>query len=148
MMNLQLRQIEIPTKAGVISAPATNKIDEIPYLAVTMSNFGRFEVTHVPSGCRIVGGFERAVNAFVAMAEVQLALDELGIDLSQNNYDKLRADIIAKDKECKIIGMTFREWITLSVTIGAFGGEFPWESEDDSPYCRFEELMNKLKNTE
>ena len=140
----QQRQIEVPTKVGVLSVPATNATDEIPNLAVTMTTFGLFEVTHVPSGFRLVGNFERAVNAFVAMAQIQLALNELEIDSSQNG-DDFRAEIMEKNKECKSLGMTFRQWIGLHATIGNFSGEFPWEGADEGPHAELEKLMAQLK---
>lgn len=141
----QQRQIDVPTTEGVISVPATNTTDEIPNLAVTMTRFGLFEVTHVPSGFRLVGDFERAVNALVAMAELQLALNELEIDTSQNS-DNFRAEIMKKDKDCESLGMSIRQWIGLHTTVGNFCGEFPWESYDESPHAELEKLMTKLKN--
>ncbi|UPR55263.1 hypothetical protein ITG09_24375 (plasmid) [Vibrio cyclitrophicus] len=142
---MEQRRLEIATKVGVLSVPATNAIKEIPFLAVTMTQFGLFEVTHVPSGYRLVGDFERAVNAYVAMAEAQLALNELKVDSSLDG-ELFKSDLIAKDKECEILGMSFRQWMGLHAAIGGFSSEFPWEGDEDSPHSTLKNLMNKLKD--
>lgn len=139
------RQIEVPTEKGRILVPATNHVEETPYLAVTMCVFGQFEVTHVPSGFRLIGGYERAVNAFVSMAQLQLALNELGIDASGSN-EAFKAQIAEKDKSCESLGMSLREWIALNTTIGNFCSEFPWETDEEGPHAELEKLMKQLKN--
>src|ERR1044071_8429468 len=54
-----------------------------PGLAVTQHHFGHFEVTHVPSGKRVVGPWERMASAKVVLAELAVCFDwsreELGI---------------------------------------------------------------------
>ncbi|MEZ8869523.1 hypothetical protein AB6D94_07715 [Vibrio sp. 10N.247.310.56] len=138
------RQIKVPTKVGVLSVPATKATEEIPNLAVTMTTFGTFEVTHVPSGFLLVGDFERAVNAFVAMAQIQLALNEMEIDSSQSG-DLFKSDIMARNRELESLGMTFRQWVGLHKTIGCFSGEFPWENSEEGPHAELEKLISQLK---
>lgn len=138
------RQIEVKTKNGNLLVPASKSVIEIPDLAVTMTNFGSFEVTHVKSGLCLIAGFERCVNAYVAMAEMQSAFDELGIDSSKAG-DEFRMEILSKDKESESLGMTIMQWLSIQAQIGSFSGEFPWESEGDSPHFKLEDLMNKLK---
>lgn len=138
------RNIEVPTEKGLVFVPASNHCDYTPYLAVTMCVFGQFEVTHVPSGRRLIGGFERAVNAFVSMLELQLAINELGIDASGDN-DAFRSEINAKDKQCETLGMTIKQWIGINTTIGNICSEFPWETDEEGPHSTLEKLMNQLK---
>ena len=139
------RNIEVPTENGLVCVPASNHCDETPYFAITMCTFGSFEVTHVPSGRRIIGGFERAVSAFVCMLELQLAINELSIDAS-GDYDAVRAEIKGKDRHCDAFnGLTIREWIGLNSTIGNICSEFPWETEQEGPHSELKKLMEKLK---
>ena len=138
------RQIKVATQDGMIPVPTTNETPETPYLAVTMTVFGQFEVTHVPSGLRLVGGFERAVNAFVSMLSLQLAFNELSIDAS-GSQDDVKAELKEKDKECESLGMTIRQWIALNTTVGNFCSEFPWETDEEGPHAELRKLMAKLK---
>lgn len=140
---MNLRQLEIVTKVGTLTVPAADAITQVPHLAVTMTRFGLFEVTHVPSSYVIVGGFERATNAYIAMVEAQLALDELQINLSQG-WKLLKTEIIAKDRKCESIGMSFRQWIDLHGKLAKFSSEFPWENEEDSPLTTLKKLIEKL----
>ncbi len=139
------RNIEVPTEKGLVFVPASNHCNDTPYLAVTMCVFGQFEVSHVPSGRRLVGGFERAVNAFVSMFELQLAINELCIDASGDN-DAFRTEINDKDKQCEALGgMTIRQWIGINTTLGNICSEFPWETDQEGPHAELEKLMAKLK---
>lgn len=142
---MQQRQIEVAIKEGMRSVPASSKINEIPYLAVTMTSFGLFEVTHIPSGYRLAGIFERSVNAFIAMAEAQAAFNELKIDSSLGG-DDFRAEIISKDKYCKALNMTLREWLNFFSMNINLNSEFPWECDGDSPHSSLEKLMSTLND--
>ncbi|UKA04979.1 hypothetical protein [Photobacterium damselae] len=139
------RYIKIPSKVGYLTVPASPERPEIPHLAVTMTQFGLFEVTHVPSGYKLVGGFERACNAFIAMAEAQLAFNELQIDSSLDHIE-FTSEASKKDKYCKALGMTFLQWINIHKTIEHFSDEFPWEDQDDNPHTKLEKLMKELAN--
>ena len=138
------RKIVVPTTKGNIQVPASNLIEGIPDLAVTMTSFTRFEVTHVPSGLRLVGNFERAVNALIAMAEMQLAFNELGINTSLS-HDELKKEIASKDRKCGALGMKICEWVGLHQTVASFSGEFPWEGGDDCPHNKLENLMAQIE---
>ncbi|HHY0482700.1 hypothetical protein [Vibrio parahaemolyticus] len=138
------RNIGVPTEKGLVHVPASNHCDHTPYLAVTMCTFGQFEVTHVPSGYRLIGNFERAVNAFVSMFQFQLAINELGIDASGGNIAFL-SEINEKDKQCEALGMTIKQWIGINTTIGNICSEFPWETDEEGPHAELEKLMTKLK---
>lgn len=139
------RNIEVITQEGCIFVPSSNEVDEVPFLAVTMCVFGQFEVTHVPSGRKLVGGFERAVNAFVSMFELQLAINELKVDLN-GDYKYVQQQVKDKDNECEALGgLTLKQWISVNTTIGNICSEFPWETENEGPHADLERLAKKLK---
>lgn len=109
-----------------------------------MTTFGLFEVTHTPSGKSVVSGFERMVNALIAMAELQLGLNELQID-SGGDPECFRASILESNIKAKALGdLTLSEWISIGRKVGNFSGEFPWESPNDGPHAKFESLLKKL----
>ena len=138
------REVEVATDRGMLLVPAGDAIDAIPHLAVTMTNFGQFEISHVPSGYRLLGGFERVINAYVSMVQLQLALNELDVDTSVTR-EKLKEQISKNDKPCKELGdITLRQWIALSVTVGNFCSEFPWENSEEGPHAEFEKLLQRL----
>lgn len=143
MSDKKQRKIMVPTDMGELLVPATNHIEQIPHLAVTMCVFGQFEVTHVSSGLRLVGGFERAVNALVFMSQLQLAINELGIDAS-GNADSFKSEITTKDKHCECLGMKLMEWMHLNTMLGKFCSEFPWETDEEGPVAELMKLNKKL----
>ncbi|WP_199438560.1 hypothetical protein [Vibrio owensii] len=138
------RDLVIPTENGYLSVPATNATDEFPYLAVTMTTFGKFEITHTPSGHQMLKGFERAINAFIAMANLQLAINELGIDASLGK--KEFHSLVTKNNEiCECLNMPLKQWLYLQTTVRPSTSEFLWESPTDGPNEQFNRLVEKLK---
>ena len=77
------------------------------------------------------------------MVEAQLALNELQVNLSQG-WESLKTEIIAKDKKCESIGMSFMQWVDLHGKLSKFSSEFPWENEEDSPETTLENLIAEL----
>jgi hypothetical protein len=136
------RQIQISTDKGRMEVPASPSFNEIPDLAVTMTQFGYFEVTHVRTGLKFGGRYERYANAACAMAYIQLAFDELEI-----NTDCSQEEFYAqyKDKPCKVLdGMSLKQWLDFTSQGLAVAGEFPWESEEDCPHSQFHALLKRI----
>nr|WP_319552410.1 hypothetical protein [uncultured Vibrio sp.] len=134
-----MKTIEVLTPTGLAHAPSL-EIEGCTGLAVTSCEFGKFEVTHIKSGRRIIGGYERAVNATCLMIEIYLGMKEAGID-PELEMEELQQAMIKSDVQCKILGnMTVMQHINILKPIMGFSGEFPWEGEDESPFTRLEEL--------
>lgn len=138
------RQVTVLTKNGEFDVPASPVIEEIPHFAVTMTNFPIFEVTHVPSGYQIIGGFERAANAYLAMAQIHLALKELGVN-SNCDKDKLKDQIKENNTHCVVLGgLEFMTWLTHSKGALKIAGEFPWEDDETNPHEQFESYLQQI----
>ncbi|WP_125782890.1 hypothetical protein [Pseudoalteromonas rubra] len=141
----ELRKVTISTSEGAIAVQASPKVPEIPHLAVTMQNFGRFNVTHVPTGNAVVSGFERAINAHVCMACLQLAFNELGVDLDCNK-EQMSVQVKENLKPCDCLhGKTIPQYI--SEFSSMFYREFLGDCDDYDPYEEYETLLNKLKES-
>ncbi len=137
------RQVNVVTAEGVRSVPASNTLEQLPHLAVTMTTFGRFEVTYLPTGHKLVGGYERAVSAMIAMVSLQLAFNQLGI-VTGGTYDEFRNEMLSKDGETESLGSSISSWIQTTNTVMSVAGEFPWEGAEDSPYHELSGLLTKL----
>lgn len=141
-----LRQVEVSTDKGRFNAPASPVFDEIPNLAVTMTTFGFFEVTHVKTGLRLAGNYERYANAACAMARIQMAFDELGID-SGCDKDEFLSQYNDKNKPCETLGgVHLAQWLNMNNQGLDIAGEFPWETDEDCPHTRFDELLKDIGN--
>ncbi len=143
-MSEQLRKVEVLThQQGSTPVPAAVPIEGVDHFAVTMTQFGLFEVTHIQSGKRIIGSFERSVNAHIAMLQLQLALNELGVDSSLDT-ETFVAEVAAKDSVCESLGMSLFDWIRLHKMTQSLSGEFPWEGGDEGPHAELDALFKKL----
>lgn len=124
-----------------------------PGLAVTMFPFGTFAVTHVSTGARLCGNYERASSALLVMSQFALIADMKG--KSWADMDRvLAADFI---KECGTDEVPFGECTSTSIegtrkmTVSEwfqcvrlpFPGEFPWEEKD--PFERALDNLNLIE---
>lgn len=131
-----------------------------PGLAVTMSVFGQFCVTHVPSGMSLGAagsGYERMANAVVEMVEWALIAREAGFSWGDVETGGAAADAlkVAREKSVPFDGatvtqngekrpMTIGEW--MDTMRGTFSrDEFPWEGPDDDPAYRVECLIAEMR---
>ncbi|CAH8235371.1 hypothetical protein [Vibrio aestuarianus] len=138
-----MKTLNIPTTKGHIDVPAFF-IDGVYGLAVTMTSFGEFEVTHTKSGHKIIGGYERFANALVEMLSIYLAMREAGI-----NFDAEPEDFKLQIKDSLhqsqyLNGLTIIEYLRIMKPIMGYSGEFPWEGGDEGPHAEMEKLMRKL----
>lgn len=113
-------------------------------LAVTMSGFGLFEVTHVSTGLRLAGRYERMGNALLTMSmfakiasTFEFNWDELSQAQSIEKLKSLGAEPVpfegcttTSNGETK--PMQICDWLAHRGlgTFDSFGGEFPWEESD------------------
>jgi hypothetical protein len=138
-----MKTTEVITPNGPILVPSV-EVEGCSGLAVTSCVFGLFEVTHVKSGRRIIGGYERAVNAMCTMIEIYLGMKESEIDPTLG-MEELQQAMIKSEVKCKILGnMTVMEHINIIKPIMGFSGEFPLEGDEDSPFTRLDELKAML----
>lgn len=139
----EYRYVSINTDTGPIEVRTSPEVNEIPHLTVTMQGFGRFNVTHIPTGRSVVTNFERAINAQICMTRLQLAFDELGIDLDCDQ-EQMTAQVKGNLKPCDCLhGETIPQYI--SEFSSMFYREFPGGCDDYDPYEEYEALLNKLK---
>lgn len=127
-----------------------------PGLAVTMGAFGTFDVTHVPTGRRVFGSWERWGNALRTLVEVALIARAAGADWSVADRDVLAEAIRAvwdqpvpfpdatSTSTTGVRPLTIREWWGMQQSAGVLS-EFPWESPDDAPEAGLMELMEGLR---
>ncbi|MDW1981940.1 hypothetical protein [Vibrio sp. Vb0304] len=140
-----MKHLEIPTETGPLSVPVYF-VDGVNGLAVTMTNFGAFEVTHVKSGFRIIGGFERFATALVHMLSIYLALKEAEINID-TEAGEFKAQVMESNHESEFLdGLTFKGYMNIVRPILGFSGEFPWEGDDEGPHAEAYKLMEKLRN--
>lgn len=138
-----MKTTKVITPNGLIQVPSV-EVEGCIGLAVTSCVFGLFEVTHIKSGRRIIGGYERAVNAMCTMIEIYLGMKESEIDPTLG-MEELKQAMIKSEVKCKILGdMTVMEHINIIKPIMGFSGEFPWEGDEDSPFTRLDELKAML----
>ena len=132
-------QVTVNVNHSPVSVPGTAH-DNCPGLAVTMHPFGAFTVTHVKSGMKMCGHYERASSAVLVMS--QYALIAASKNLSWNDLDsqgtiKMISDASADDvpfdgyTSTSIEGVrkfTVKEWRDSLTT--RFFDESPWEERD------------------
>ncbi|EKF9829452.1 hypothetical protein O1D23_000910 [Vibrio cholerae] len=136
--------LTIPTTKGMTNVPAFF-VDGVDGLAVTMTNFGSFEVTHTRSGHKIIGGFERYANAVFHMISMYLAMKEAGIE-PNSEMELIKKQIIESEHESKYLdGLSVKGYINVMKPIMGFCGEFPWEGDDECPHAKVEKLMEEIK---
>lgn len=136
-----------------VSAPAI--VNELaPGLAVTMTSFGWFNVTHIPTGRSMSSTYERYCSAMLTLTEYAMAAIHFGFRWDDKNLN-IPALLerhgnkpvpfggnysIGKDNIKKPI--SFGEYI-YSSTNDFFCDEFPWEGE--SPFDSAHELLKKIQ---
>lgn len=136
--------IKINTAAkGEIIVPALTH-PNAPGLAVTMCDFGVFEVTHIPSGFRMTGRHERMGSALLLLSQFSkiakaysFSWADLNKEQSASKINELGDDPVPFDgftSTCN--GETkpglIKEWLrTLNMyTFDSIFGEFPWEESN------------------
>lgn len=112
--------------------------DHIRGLAVTSFSFGFFEVTHIETGLKIAGGFERMANAVLAMFEIEYMTRQAGEGFD-SIHSKEEAQFFLKrigDKDVKISldpscsEAPFKQLLAL---VRHSASEFPYEEEINNP---------------
>lgn len=137
--------LTIPTTGGdetveVLTHPL------VPGLAVQHYPFGSFAVTHVQTGKKVAGPWQRYGNALCEAVRLSLCLDFRG------NADSIAEQVKARRDE----PVPFSEatstsgGVTRPLTIGEYlqlgrgwlaCDEFPWESGDEDPGVKAQELL-------
>ena len=132
-------QVTVNVNHSPVSVPGFAH-DNCPGLAVTMHPFGAFTVTHIESGMKMCGHYERASNAILVMSQYALIAASKGLswsDLDSQGAIKIISDASADDvpfdgyTSTSIEGvrkLTVKEWRGSLTDI--FLGEFPWEEHD------------------
>jgi len=132
-------QVKISFDHEVISVPGFTH-DNCPGLAVTMTFFGAFTVTHIESGMKMCDHYERASSAILVMSQYALIAASKNVswsDLDSQEAVKMISDASADDvpfdgyTSTSIKGVrkfTVKEWRD-SLT-NRFFDEFPWEERD------------------
>lgn len=135
--------VTIKTDKGDIVVPALTH-PKSQGLAVTMSGFGVFEVTHIRTGLKLTGRHERMGTALLLMSKfvkIAQANDFTWDDLSQEEAKQTMNDLSGKEVpfegyEITSNGKTKRgsigDWINgLSMySFDSVIGEFPWEESN------------------
>lgn len=138
-----METIKVPTGLGYIDVPAHTE-EKCHNLCVTMVNFGSFEITHITSGRRLYGGFERASSAVVEMLKLELSFRDIGIN-SPMSMSEIQSAILDSDlKVSRLGGMRVIEYIKLCCGLEKITNEFPWESFEESPFGIAEELRKQF----
>lgn len=130
--------VTVTCQDGPRTVPAVVHPD-CPGLAVTMSNFGDFTVTHLNSGARMCDPYERFGSAMAVMTEYQLIAHRHGFSWAKIHLQSEAAikmgEIGAEPvpfggtrvADCNgSRPMTIREWLNF-LRQHSIGGEFPWE---------------------
>lgn len=137
-------KITIPTTTGDQIVPCLRG-ENCHNLCVTMTNFGSFEITHIHSGRKLFGGFERAINAMREVVIIELCLQEIGIDRSLPMEPFQKAISLSSNKFDRLSDTTIVQYIKSKSTIMSFAGEFPWEIDEDCPFNKVEKLKEEFK---
>lgn len=136
-------KITIPTTSGDMIVPAHFE-DGCNNLCVTMTHFGQFEITHIKSGRKLYGDFERAATATAEMLKLELAFHEIGI-VTSKEMEEIQKLVIENDKKVSRLGdMRVIEYIKMSSGLGKITGEFPWESFEESPFGEIKKLRKEI----
>lgn len=138
-----METIKVKTESGIIDTPAKfiNGCDE---LAVTSTVFGLFDVTHVQSGYKMAGGFERCINASNILADIKLACMHAKIDLKQDHEAFIKQIMESKAKCPSLDNFTIIDFFSALMPMIKFNGEFPYESNDDNPFIKLEEKIKQI----
>jgi len=132
-------QVKISFDHEVISVPGLTH-DNCPGLAVSMSLFGAFTVTHIESGTKMCDHYERASSAILVMSQYALIAASKSVswgDLDSQEAVKMISDASADDvpfdgyTSTSIDGVrkfTVKEWRDSLTT--RFFDESPWEERD------------------
>jgi hypothetical protein len=112
-----------------------------PGLAVTMNNFGIFDVTHTASGMAVVKGYERMGSAALALAHLSRLADWTIADgkaIAQQIKD--HADEPCGVEGCTVASLNETRPMTKmelfqSIRSPILRNELPWESPDDDPWA-------------
>ena len=138
-----MTMLKIPTTKGEIEVPVHYE-DGCKNLCVTMTNFGSFEITHIHSGRKLYGNFERASSAVCEMLKIELSLRDIGID-EKLPMNLLTQRIINSDKIInRLSDMSVMSYIKFCSGLSNIVDEFPWETYEESPFGRAEELKKEL----
>lgn len=129
----------IQTEAGPMMVPAL-KHKHSKHLCVTMHSFGQFEITHIASGHKVCGSYERAGNAMADMLALSIALISIGVS-DDATYEDLKQAIAESDIVIDELGMTISQYITLNRLVN----EFPWETYEESPFKLVDDRCLKLE---
>lgn len=144
----QETSITIETDRGEASVPAL--IHPLcPGLALTMSQFGHFTVTHIDTGKKMCADFERAFSAMLILTKYQLIAHKFKLDWTNYTDGMLLphmskpvpfdgSTITTNDSEKK---MTVSQWIQ-AIRPGPMTDEFPWE--DTHPLTKAVEILERL----
>ena len=116
-----------------------------PNIVITMVQFGRFDVTHAPSGLKMLQGFERVINAQSQLVSLVRFIIEKGVDASVGAEEfRTRLQKLSDAKMSSDSTLNFGSW--LSINRNSFTTEeFPWENEEEGPHA---ELTKKLRELE
>lgn len=128
-----------------------------PGLAVTMAQFGDFNVTHVTSGfCLTTAKFERSCNALLILAKFSAIGVAYGVDFEMDHvavkdaFEACGNQPVPFDRAITTGSdgsrpLTVSEW--LRILGGSMGGsdEFPWETAEENPGNRAVLLLRSLQ---
>lgn len=138
-----MKTLNIPTTSGHMDVPVHYE-EGCHNLCVTMTHFGNFEITHIESGRKLYGDFERAASATAEMLRLELAFIEIGIN-EPKGMEEIQELILNNEQKIDRLGdMRVIEYIKVSSGLGKITGEFPWESFEDSPFGKIEELRKEF----
>lgn len=145
--------VRVVTESGPHDAPALT-VAGARGLAVTMANFGAFTVTHVPSGMKLCGQYERAARALLVLAQFAVIGRAYGIDWSLEAEAVRTAVERCGRRPVPFPGATHKdaagtrtltvaEWYRLIRGVVA-GDEFPWEGPAEHPGEQAAKLLRTL----
>ncbi|EIF2256606.1 TPA: hypothetical protein ACMDP8_000084 [Vibrio cholerae] len=138
-----MNTLKVKTEKGHVPVPAIF-IEGVDGLAITMSGFGLFEVTHTKSGYMIIGRYERFANALVEMLSLYLAMKEAGINFDVE-VDEFKCQVKKAQNQSQYLNdLTIISYLQVMKPIIGLSGEFPWESCDEGPHADIEKLMKKI----
>lgn len=145
--------IEVPVQSGDLKTVPAIVHKDCPGLAVTMVPFGAFQVTHISTGRKLCGLYQRASTALLKMSQWALIADMKGkswTDLDQAGSAQLIEQ--AADDEVPFDGCTSTSSEgTKKMTVAMWfqhrfaftWDEFPWEERD--PYDMALENFEKIE---
>jgi hypothetical protein len=143
----------VPTRVTIDTAEGEMEVPGIVHpwvkgLAVVSHQFGYFNVTHLRSGMKMSGLYERAGNACLTAASWAACVDCTGDAASiraQLNDDPVPFPDATVTTGGQKRRQTKREWAQFSHTVP--GDEFPWEG-DENPWTAAEKVFELLRPKE